>query len=199
MAIWKPISGETPIADISGLIPRGIRTRTELNLAEAENIRGATVRYLAIRPTQRQAPFTLPWLYRLHGQMFGRVWKWAGTRRTTELNLGVAAHEIDVELHKMLDDLACWHKSGMESNERAARIHHRAVSVHPFLNGNGRWSRTLANVWLRRQGKPLTLWPEQAVGDASVIRQEYLAAIRAADMGSLELLIALHRKYVQSA
>src|SRR6202042_1168045 len=96
MAVWKPIPGETPIEDVSGLKPKGVTTRAQLNDAEARNIRKAVMRYLVMKPTRRQAPFTLDWCYKLHRQMFGEVWRWAGQKRTAELNLGVPAHQIDV-------------------------------------------------------------------------------------------------------
>lgn len=41
----------------------------------------------------------------------------------------------------------------------AALLHYRAVKIHPFPNGNGRWSRMLANVWLRKHGAKPTVWP----------------------------------------
>lgn len=54
----------------------------------------------------------------------------------------------------------------------------RGVAIHPFLNGNGRWARMLANIWLKRNGHPITEWPEATISFKSVIRDEYLAAIR---------------------
>ena len=62
---WESIPDETPI-DVSGLIPRHVRSRLELNIVEAENMLRATVKYLAGKPTRRQAPFTLVWVYNLH-------------------------------------------------------------------------------------------------------------------------------------
>ncbi len=198
MAAWNPIPGETPIDDVSGLIPPGVTTRQELSLMEAENIRQAVLRYLAARPSKRQTPFTLAWIYKLHFQMFGKVWKWAGTKRTTELNLGIVPHQIDVQLQSLLDDLHYWAATpGMSLAEQAVRLHHRAVHIHPFLNGNGRWARMLANIWLRRHDGGIIRWPDQAVGETSVIRDEYLAAIRAADAGDLTLLIDLHERFAE--
>jgi Fic family protein len=66
------------------------------------------------------------------------------------------------------------------------------------LNGNGRWSRLLANIWLKLNKQPLTLWPEDAIGATSVIRDEYLAAVRAADGGNYASLIELHRQYAET-
>ncbi len=196
MATWDPIPGETPIEDASGLIPRGIETRQQLNVVEAENIRKVVVRYLAAKPSKRQAPFTLRWLYKLHEQMFGEVWKWAGKRRSTELNIGVPAFRVEENLQQMLDDLQYWStETQMEKLEQATRLHHRSVQIHPFLNGNGRWARMLANIWLKRNGFLVTVWPDDVIGEASIIREEYLRAIRAADGGDMGVLLALHKKY----
>ena len=196
MSNWPRLPGETPVDDISGLIPKGVTTRAQLNEREAENIRAATVRYLAARPSRRQAPFTLAWCLKLHQQMFGKVWRWAGTTRITELNPGVPAHRIQTDLQSLLDDALYWRDNEVfDVVEQAARLHHRAVYVHPFLNGNGRWSRLLANVWLKQANAPVIAWPEQTIGDESVIRQDYLAAIRLADGGDYAPLIELHRSF----
>ncbi|HYW79243.1 MAG TPA: hypothetical protein VE890_06670, partial [Thermoguttaceae bacterium] len=75
--LWETIEGETPI-DPSHLKDRTIRTRVELNRAEAENIRKAVVKYLAGKPNRRLAPFDFSWFCHLHADMFCDVWKWAG-------------------------------------------------------------------------------------------------------------------------
>jgi Fic family protein len=83
----------------------------------------------------------------------------------------------------------------MPLHEQAARLHHRAVAIHPFANGNGRWSRMLANIWLRRNGARWTEWPEATIGASSVIRGRYLDALRAADAGDLGPLTAMHAEF----
>ncbi len=195
MGKWPSIPGETPI-DISGLIPKRVTDRAELNIVEAENIRRAIVKYLAARPSGRQAPFTLPWTFKLHKEMFGRVWKWAGRRRQEDLNIGVAYQQIEVQLEELLRDLNYWRDHGvMPVAEQAVRLHHRAVQIHPFQNGNGRWGRLLANIWLRQMREAVTVWPEEVIGQTSIIRKEYIRAIRAADGGDYALLTGLHERY----
>ena len=78
--------------------------------------------------------------------------------------------------------------------EQAARLHHRAVSIHPFLSGNGLWARMLANVWLARQGAPITRWPTD-LDRATEVRTAYLAAVRAADGHDLSGLVGLHQEF----
>jgi len=170
-------------------------TRAELNRAEAENIRKVVVKYLAAKPSLRSAPFTLTWVKRLHKQMFGDVWKWAGDFRQENLNLGCDWHQIQMQIQALLDDLVFWQERGDALLEQAARLHHRAVWIHPFSNGNGRWARMLANIWLKRHGQAIIEWPEETIGSTSVIRDEYLAAIRAADAGDERSLIELHRRF----
>ena len=192
----NPIEGETPIDDISGLIPKNVTTRAELAVVEADNILSAVLTYLAATPPPALAPFDLAWSLRLHAEMFGTVWSWAGQVRRGELNIGSPAWRADSDLRSLLDDFAAWRAfDTYDPVERAARLHHRAVQVHPFLNGNGRWARMLANVALKQDAGRVVRWPEQSVGGASVIRAEYLAALRAADDHDLQPLVAMHRRY----
>lgn len=195
MGFDAPIPGQTPLDDISGLRIRSIRTTAELNAAEAENIRRAIVKYLAVRPSRRLARFDLAWLKRVHREMLGDVWTWAGSFRSVETNLGVAPRAIEVSLQGLVDDLHVWTEFGMPLAEQGVRLHHRAVAIHPFLNGNGRWSRLITNIWLAREGSDVIQWPEETIGGVSTIRERYLEAMRAADSGDLGLLSDLHQEY----
>ncbi|HEV8069147.1 MAG TPA: mobile mystery protein B [Planctomycetaceae bacterium] len=196
MSQWDPISGETPI-DISGLKIKGITNRRELNDLEAENVRKAIIKYLGRQLNNRIAPFTYEWLLRLHKEMFGDVWQWAGLQRTSKLNLGCAPHLIPEQLGHLLGNLKSWtDEFKIPFAEQAAMLHHQAVAIHPFENGNGRWSRLLANIWLRRAGQPYVAWPDSSVGQESTIRNDYLAALKAADQGSYAELMALQARYL---
>lgn len=195
----EPIPGETPLDDLSGLRVDGITTKSALDALEAENIRKAMVKYLAARPTKRIAPFDVAWMLRLHREMFGDVWTWAGNRRTHETNIGSLPRNIEVELHQLQADLAAWKASSMPLLEQAVRLHHRAVRIHPFAGGNGRWSRMLANIWLMLHGAEAVEWPESTIGSASVVRDEYLSAVKLADTGDYSSLLALHRRFWRQA
>ena len=196
MTGWHTLPGETPIDDISGLKVSGVTTRSELDKIEAENIRKAVVKYLAAKPSRRTAPFDLPWVLQLHREMFGDVWAWAGTIRTTVTNIiGVGPNQIEVGLAALLDDLAFSQQQGEDELKQAVMLHHRAVHIHPFQNGNGRWARLLANIRLRVLGHQLTEWPEETIGAESVIRNDYIAAIKVADDGEYGPLLDLHRQF----
>ena len=45
---------------------------------------------------------------RLHKQMFGDVWKWAGAYRTTARNIGIDAWRIGVEIAQLMGDARDW-------------------------------------------------------------------------------------------
>ena len=195
MPFDPPIPGQTPLDDISGLRDRSIKTTSQLNAAEAENIRKAILKYLASKPTKRSARFDLAWTKQLHQEMFTNVWTWAGTFRTAELNLGSQPYQIETDLHALLDDLNQWSTFSMSMIEQAARLHHGAVKIHPFLNGNGRWARLLTNIWLKLNNQPLILWPEQTIGSISPIRAQYIAALQAADQADFTFFIKLHQEH----
>jgi len=91
--------GATPLSpeDLEGLIPKYITTRSELNDAEFKNITEASKKYFLSR---KRFPFTIGNLYKVHKEMFGQVWKWAGRKRITEKNIGVEKTQIDVEIKK---------------------------------------------------------------------------------------------------
>jgi Fic-DOC domain mobile mystery protein B len=198
MAFDPPIPGQTPLDDISGLRIRSITTTGELNAAEAENVRRAVLKYTTTKLTRRSARFDLRWMLKLHKEMFGEVWSWAGTLRKGQTNIGSPPHLIEIELHTLIEDLRAWEASGMPLLEQAVRLHHVAVRIHPFAGGNGRWSRMLANIWLMLHGAGPIEWPEATIGSASVIREEYLRAVRAADAGDYRALIEVHQRFARA-
>ena len=195
MTGWESVPGETPI-DPSGLKHKGaITNRRELAAVEARNINKAFLKYLASRPNLRSAPFDYDWLLRLHDEMFGEVWGWAGVVRTRDLNLGVRHYQIREQLSALVGNLHSWSEFGHSLEVQAVWLHHLAVQIHPFENGNGRWARLLSNIWLKLHGEPIVFWPDSVLGESSPVRDEYLAAIRAADSGNYEGLGELHRRF----
>lgn len=195
MPIWDPIDGETPI-DPSYVKDNSIKTRQQLNIAEAENILKPIVKYLGAKPSRKLAPFDLDWFKQLHEEMFCDVWEYAGQFRQEDLNLGIKWHNIQTELFQLEGDIAFWEENQTYGIfESAVRMHYRAVFIHPFPNGNGRWSRLLSNIYLKQNDHPIVRWPEKTIGTESIARGEYLAAVKNADTGDLSDLVELHRKF----
>lgn len=192
----KPIDDATPLDDVSGLkLPKNkVYLLKEIYEQEALNIAKATIKYLAAPPSKREAPFSYGWMMDLHQEMFGDVWEWAGKLRKIELSIGIKAYLVPMELKKLCDDIAYWneHKT-FDPFETATRIHHRAVQIHPFQNGNGRWSRMLANIYLRQHGKMPVRWQEDLLASENPKRSEYVTALKKADQGDYQDLIEMHR------
>ncbi|HUU52254.1 MAG TPA: mobile mystery protein B [Candidatus Heimdallarchaeota archaeon] len=189
--------GATPLTpeDLEGLLPKYITTRAELNDAEFRNISEAAKKYFLSRKTFQ---LTIGNLYKIHKEMFGHVWKWAGKKRITEKNIGVEKTQIDVELKKLLDDLEYWLKKNTDLIEISARLHHRLVYIHPFNNGNGRWGRFIVNLFLKDHLDSYLDFPEDELLLTTKIRKSYIAALREADSLSYTPLIDLHNKYISN-
>jgi len=179
--------------DLDGLLPKYITTREELNDAEFKNMAAATQKYFLSR---RKLKFSISHLYKIHEDMFGNVWKWAGKKRITNKNIGVDKVQIDVELKKLIDDLQSWQKQNIDIIEISARIHHRLVFIHPFNNGNGRWARFIVNLYLIEQLNAYLDLPEDELMLTTTIRKNYIQALKQADVLNYEPLIHFHKKYL---
>jgi len=192
----QPIDDATPLNDTTGLklSKKKSYMLKEIYDKEAENIAKAVLKYLSAEPSKKEAPFTYEWLLKLHAEMFGNVWEWAGKLRQCELSIGIKAYLISTELKKLVDDIAYWDKhKTFDSIEIATRIHHRAVQIHPFQNGNGRWSRMLANIYLRQNGLMPVRWQEDLLAKENPNRTAYIQALKKADNGEYTDLINMHK------
>lgn len=185
--------GQTPLDpdEARGLKLAWVANRSDLNLAEEHNIvRGMA---WANRRAGRSPVLTQETLRELHRRMFAQVWSWAGRYRDTERNIGIAPHRISTELQPLLDDARLWQETGVYSiDERAVRLHHRLTHIHPFPNGNGRCSRVFSDMFLTHVGVRQFSW---GLGmPPARRRQDYLAALRAADAHDLAALLQFVRR-----
>ena len=176
----------------AGLIPEHLANKGELNDWEQENILRA-VRWLK----RVRAPDVLSEAFcrELHQQMFGKTWAWAGRFRTSDKNIGCDWTQISVRLKDLFDNTRWWvdHDTFL-TDEIAARFHRDLVWIHPFPNGNGRHARMMTDALLRSLGQPALTWG--GGGDlvaADEVRARYLSALRAADQGDYQLLLAFVR------
>ncbi len=185
--------GQTPLDadEVNGLLLNWVTTRGALNDVEHENIqKGIT---WASRSARRRRVLSDDFLRELHRRMFGDVWEWAGRYRLSEKNIGVAPHRIAESVRNLVDDAGIWMTHDIHrADERVARFHHRLVAVHPFPNGNGRFSRAAADLLMREIGeKPLSWGAGLGAVEA---RARYIEALRAADAGSIGLLVEFIRR-----
>ena len=172
------------------LIPSYITLRSELNEAEQRNILDAEQWAFSRKRNVLSEHF----LKVLHKNMFGNVWKWAGKMRLSERNIGVDVYRISTDLRQLIDECQYWiDNKTYEADEIAARFSHRLVQIHPFPNGNGRHSRTAADLLLVNLGKERFSWGRESLVDAGETRQKYIDALHAADKHDYAPLFAFVR------
>lgn len=115
----------------------------------------------------------------LHRRLYGPVWEWGGRHRSVETNIGLVPEHIAVDLWNTLDDLRYrWQNlSGMTPRTLGIQTHAALVRVHPFVDGNGRVTRLLADlVFLAAQeDEPLLAY------NWEIDRIEYIRLLRRYD------------------
>lgn len=173
-----------------GLIPSHVTLRSELNELEQQNILDADVWVFR----RRRNPVDETFARNLHRRMFSSVWRWAGSYRTSNKNLGVDFPEVQPRLYEALDNVRYWieHKS-FAPDEIAVRFHHALVFIHPFPNGNGRWSRLMADALVVSLGRQRFTWGRSASLAPDETRRTYIDALRAADNHDFAALLAFAR------
>ncbi len=182
--------GATPIYDSSDLLIPWVHTMSDLNRIEAENISFAQKKYLKTAPLEIANWFNFPELCAIHCAMFGKVWSWAGKQRKSITSIGVPPKLISLQMAELCTEVASWSTHPVELTflEKGAKIHHRLVKIHPFENGNGRFSRLVADRCLLGWKCSHPIWPEnlQSTGTS---RKKYIKTLQAADAGDYEPLI----------
>lgn len=191
MIVLVEPDGATPLDpdELAGIRFKHITTRGELDELEQANIEQGLLWH-----SQRHRGDILSdaLLRELHHRMFGDVWKWAGTYRATEKNIGVDPLHIAVQLRHLLGDVRHWHENRVfPPLEAAARFHHRLVQIHPFANGNGRHARIAADIFLAQyfDHRPIDWLAGHDLQAAGARRVQYIAALRAADAHDLAPLL----------
>ena len=86
----------------------------------------------------------------------------AGSYRRGNVRI-VGSQHVCPNFYKVPDLMAAYfafyatHKNRMHPVELAAEMHERLVSIHPFIDGNGRTARLLMNLILLNHGFPITV------------------------------------------
>jgi len=190
----KYADGNTPIRleEAEQLIPR-ISTMAELNEYEALNILSARDWAFHDRTMRSLDPLDELYVRNLHRRMFDNVWKWAGTYRQRERNIGCDPTEIVQRIPQLLANTRYWlENKTFPTDESLLRFHHQLTRIHPFANGNGRHARMIADVVAVKYGRAEFTWGAGkdlvAQGDA---RGRYLAALRALDENENDVMSLL--------
>jgi len=179
--LFKEEEGATPLTheEKLGLIPTYITKRSELNEAEQINItEGERWAFSRSRDI-----LDVEFLIALHQQMLGKIWHWAGDySRENNRRLGSDSYRIPVDLKALVDDARAWveYKS-FPADEIALRFHHRLTQIHPFPNGNGRFSRLAADLLIKQLGGDIFTWGRVNLVNAGDTRTAYIDTLKQAD------------------
>ena len=188
--------GQTPLDEDEkeGLCIPTIATRGELDEYEQHNIEQA-LQWIFGSSFTAEKIFTESFLRDVHRKMYGDVWKWAGEFRTSGKNIGVDREQIAPQLRALLGDAKYWVANNTYPPvEIAVRFNHRLVSIHCFPNGNGRHSRLMADIMIEKIYKqPVFSWGAANLSSEGDARAAYLKAVKAADQGDYNLLLAFAR------
>jgi Fic-DOC domain mobile mystery protein B len=188
------VTGQTPIDEneaVGLLLP--IRTQDALNRVEEENIVRARVWASRSRLVRRELLVDST-LRRIHKEMFGGVWKWAGTYRRSDKNMGSPWQQVPTQVRQLCDNFALRASNHREERDRlAVDFHHQLVSIHPFPNGNGRHARFCADRLVENLGGVAFTWGREDLQARGSARDRYLSALRAADEGNLQPLVDFSR------
>ena len=186
--------GATPLSrdEIEDLIPTHITTHGELDRWEQDNINEAFAWIDSHRPKEI---LNEVFMKRLHKRMFGNVWKWAGTFRRSDKNIGVSWRMIPNDLKHLCDDVRYWIENHtFDEDEIAARFHHRLVQIHLFANGNGRHARLMTDILLEEfLDRPPFPWGSANLAKTGDDRAKYIESLKAADNGNYERLLEFVR------
>jgi len=187
------IDGQTPLneEEQEGLKIPSITIREELDEFEQLNIEKA-IQWTFGKKIKAEQLYLEKFIKDLHKRMYGEVWKWAGTFRTSEKNIGVKSYFVSTELKQLLGDALFWHTNETyNAEELAIRFKHRLVSIHCFGNGNGRHSRLMADLIMEKlYNKTFFSWGSTSLVDATETRNNYIKAVKKADLNNILPLIA---------
>lgn len=175
-------------------------TRDELNRAEADNIsRAMSWLFLSRRRFQPEAVTQEAWLRRLHKRMYDQVWTWAGQYRTSDRNLGMPYWQLRMDMCNLQADVNAWladtSAARYSNDECAIRFGYRLVVIHPFPNGNGRWSRLASDALVVALGGSRFTWGGASLTEPGTLRRDYISALQTADASTdFEPLMAFSRR-----
>jgi Fic-DOC domain mobile mystery protein B len=183
----EPKEGDTLLSpeELDQIIPKYITNRRQLDEVEQDNIEDAIVWVFKQRTIKPEKVFTREFQDNFHKKMLGKVWKWAGQKRTRETNIGAPPFQIEVKRKMLNDDALFWVQNNTwPPVELAIRFHHRLVQIHCYPNGNGRHSRIMADIILTKLYKlPAINWLGGDLVNESETRKSYIEAMKVADKG----------------
>lgn len=185
--------GQTPLDadEAAQLIPAHISSQEDLNEWEQLNI--ARALNWAMHP-RRKPVLSEAFCRDLHRRMFDQTWRWAGTFRQSDKNIGCDWQQVPMRLSRLFGNAQYWlDEQVFALDESAARFHHALVLIHPFSNGNRRHARLMTDCLLLQNDARAFTWGRADLMTAGKTRDNYLLSLRAADAGDFAPLLRFVR------
>jgi fido (protein-threonine AMPylation protein) len=177
---FKTREGQAPIDESirKELKPSHIQDMSELYELESENI---ALGIAWTKSTNKDHLDYLTWL-ELHKHILCDIWKFAGTIRKVELQNPDFHKPYDIlpSLKELENDLKTWIEFNHPPKEMMSRFHERLLTIHPFRDGNGRWSRVLTEFICDKQKFEIPTWGSKTIADEIARRDKYIVAVKAA-------------------
>jgi Fic-DOC domain mobile mystery protein B len=177
--------GATGGEDLSGLLQKNLSDQRARHAAETDLIDLAYQKYIfRARPRETGSGWlTSDFLKKVHREMFGEIWDWAGKYRQEPRNIGIDWHKIPEHIGVLCGDFQYWDSSSaMAVSEVAARLQNHLTRIHPFSNGNGRHARLITDIFFHSRRMKPPRWPQiQLMTKGDQIRESYIKAMKDAD------------------
>ena len=179
--LFKDRDGQTPLPPElrKGLKPKNIQTIGDLDEYEEANIFDG----LAWLMKQKNSLADKDFWFKLHKKLFGQVWSWAGEVRSHQLDNPdfTEPYQIQEELQKIEDDLKFWIKNDTYSKEEIlTRFHEKLLTIHPFSNGNSKFSRILCEKLSEELEIEKPTWGEYLQNKPKERRNKYIECVELA-------------------
>lgn len=191
----EPKKGDTVLApeELDMLIPQHVTNRTQLDEVEQANFEEGLLWLKTQKNITAEKLFSKDFQDKLHVEMFGQVWEWAGQTRTRETNIGVMPYQIEIDRKQLNDDAIHWCETEvMTPKQLAIRFHHQLVQIHCYPNGNGRHGRIMADLIVEKLYELNKLeWITKDLIHESEARGVYIDAMKLADNHDYKPLFSL--------
>ena len=157
----------------------------------------AALKYINTTLLNDTGPVTLSQILEIHKRVLGYSNPLdAGLYRETQVYVGSHRPPSPVDIGKYMAAFQRWLISDdiqmLHAIELAALAHYKLVFIHPFLDGNGRTSRLLMNLFLMRAGYPPVIIRKES-------RYEYYEHLNVANKGDVRPFIRFIAKCTEES
>jgi len=162
-----------------GVVPAGKSVREVYEIKNFENLRRFLEKY--------EGDISEKLIKKMHEIIMQNLLESPGEYRRISVSIEKADHEPPpaFEVPDLMKELVKWYKQNrkkMHPFELAVLLHTKFVTIHPFVDGNGRVARALTNFVLERNGYPtLYLGLEH--------REQYLDAVAEGNEGNYKPIV----------